>query len=171
MKHKKIVIATATAILLISLLLLFWFKEPISVSSKLKNVKLFHTSISYVIKTPGVGSTSETIETNDSGKMQTVVSIMDQYPCSRKLFESSFGSNFKVANSIEVSLSYQTQDKKEGMFTYLIDSDGQIQISDWGKQYQSYETEWFSNNKGKEYYQKMKEFFDRKKSNKDWKQR
>lgn len=78
---------------------------------------------------------------------------------------------YKVTDFIEILLSYQTEDKGDGMYTYDINSDGQIQIADWGKPLRYYGVEWYGNGKGKEYYQKMKEFFDAEKTGAGWKQK
>ena len=170
MRFKKTIILCSAFLLLLALWA--WFTRPISASDGLKDRKLVQVSVAYYTITPGAtgGDSLDAIYTHDPSKMQKVVSLMDQFPCNKKLLNRSPNdpSHFVVAHMMQVGLYYQTKDKKDAILNYLIESDGYIMIADWGQQFHDYGAGRFGSKKGKEYYQKMMALFDQGKSDPSW---
>ena len=164
--QKTIIICSACVLLLA---VWAWLTWPISVSDGLKNRQLVGVSISYDIITPGVTGrdTSSKIYTNDLTKMQKVFELMNQFPINKKLLRS-YPFHFVNQYMMRIMLSYKTKDKKDGVLTYLIDSDGSIMIADSGQQFHDYGTGRFGSKKCREYYQKVKTLFDQEESDPSW---
>jgi hypothetical protein len=163
---KKILIGSVCFLLLA---LWVWFTRPISVSDRLKDRQLVQVSVSYDIITPGVTGkdTSSAISTLDPDVMREVTALMDQFPCNEKL-ANRYPVYTEDQNIMQVRLSYKTKDKKDGVLSYLIYSDGRIMIADWKQKFHDYGVGRFGAQKGTEYYRKMKAVFDQKKSDPAW---
>lgn len=143
---------------------------PVSVSDRLKDRQLVQIPVSYDIITPGVtrGDTSSAIYTLDSNKMQKVIALMNRFPCNEKLF-NRYPVYSEDQNIMQVRLSYETKDKKDGVLSYMIYSDGRIMIADWEQQFHDYGVGRFGAQKGTEYYNQLKVLFNQEESDSAWK--
>ena len=112
-----------------------WFSRPVTASQQLRGYSVSGVQVIDVVMPSGGPTQLHGIATEDSGEIQELLGLLDQYPTNRKwdwswLLGEGFGDyNGKDPySSVWVVLSFRDADGKAGSLQYIVSETGRVQV-------------------------------------------